>query len=66
MGGNIGFQKAAEATDDLIGNKIAEKITRVSKTLSKNNSERNEEEIPRERYISPELRHKIIDDLRLI
>ena len=42
MGGNIGFQKAGEATDDLIGNKIAEKITRVSKTLSKNNSERNE------------------------
>ena len=59
------IQKTAEATGDLIGNKIADKITRVSKTSPKNNSERvtNEEEILRERYISPELRHKIINDL---
>ena len=40
-------------------------ITRVSKNSPQNNSETNEEEILRERYISPELRHKIIDDLRL-
>ena len=58
------IQKTAEATGDLIGNKIADKITRVSKT-SPNSSEINEEEILRERYISPELRQKIIDDLRL-
>ena len=32
----------------------------------KNNSETNEEEILRERYISPEQRQKIIYDLRLI
>ena len=32
----------------------------------KNNSETNEEEILRERYISPEQRQKIICDLRLI
>ena len=38
------------------------KITRVSKT-SPNNSERNEKEIRRD--LSPELREKIIDDLRL-
>ena len=31
-----------------------------------NNSKTNEEEILRERYISPGRRHKIIDDLRLI
>ena len=54
--------KAAEATDNLIGNKIADKIKRVSKT-SHNNSKANEEEILRERYISPELRQNIIDDL---
>ena len=32
----------------------------------KNNSETNEEEILRDRYISPEQRQKIIYDLRLI
>ena len=39
------MQKTAEATSDLIGNKIAEIITRVSKTSPMNNSETNEEEI---------------------
>ena len=38
----------------LIGNKIADKITRVSKTSPKNNSETIVEEILRERYISPD------------
>ena len=60
------FKEEAEAPGDLIVNKIADKITRVSKTLPHNNSETNEEEIHRERYISPEQRQKIIDDLRLI
>ena len=59
------IQKTAEATDDLIGNKIADKITRVSKTPPKNNSETNEEEILTERFIPSGLRQKIIDDLRL-
>ena len=44
---------------------LQEKITRVSKTSPQNNSETNEEEILREKYKSPELRQKIIDDLRL-
>ena len=49
------IQKTVEATSDLIGNKIADKITsvqitRVSKTPPKNNSETNEEEILREKY----------------
>ena len=39
------IQKTAEATGDLIGNKIADKITRISKILPQNNSERDEEEI---------------------
>ena len=34
-----GIQKTADATGNLIGNKIVDKITRVSKTSSKNNSE---------------------------
>ena len=45
-----------EATDDLIGNKIADKITRVSKTSPQNNSETSEKEIIKERYMSPEKR----------
>ena len=57
--------KTAEATGDLIGNKIVDKITRASKTSPKNNFDKNKEAILRERYISPTLRQKIIDDLRL-
>ena len=38
------IQKIAEATNDLIRNKNADKITRVSQTSPKNNSETNEEE----------------------
>ena len=63
------FKKMSEATGDLIGNKngnkIADETTRVSNTLPQNNSETNEEEILREKYISPELRQKFIDDPRL-
>ena len=59
------IQKTTEATDNLIRNKIADKITRVSKTFPKNNSEANEKETFGEKYVSQELRQKIIDDLRL-
>ena len=45
------IQKAAEVTGDLIRNKIADKITRVSKTSPKNYSETNKE-ILGERYVS--------------
>ena len=38
------IQKTAEATNDLIRNKNADKITRVSQTSPKDNSETNEEE----------------------
>ena len=58
------FQKAAEAAGDLIGNKIADKITSVSKK-SKNKENNDELETPKERYISPEKRQQIIDELRL-
>ena len=43
------IQKTTEATSDLIGNKIADKITRVSKTSPQNNLHKNEETL-REKY----------------
>ena len=55
------LKKTAEVTGDLIGNKIADKITSVSK---KSHEEVNNE-IPKERYISPKERQKIIDELKL-
>ena len=54
------IQKVAAAAGDLIGNKTADRITEVSKTLPHNNSETNEEEIFREIYISPEQKQKIL------
>ena len=54
-------QKTAEATGDLIGIKIADKITSVGKTKSKE-KENESQEI----YIPPEKRQRIIDDLRLV
>ena len=52
-------QKTAEATGDLIGNEIADKITKASSQNSEN-IELNED-ISKERYISPEKRQQIID-----
>ena len=61
------IQKTAEATGDLISNKIADKITSVSKKSSKElHSNEANNEIPKERYISPQERQQIIDELRLI
>ena len=45
------IQKTAEATDDLIGNKIADSITKVSKTSTQNNSETNEKHIVKNIYL---------------
>ena len=66
------IQKTAEATGDLIGNKIADKITSVSKKKSAKASQNNETEedveiaTPKKRYISPEERKQIIEELRLV
>ena len=61
------YQKAAEATGDLIGSKIANKVTNVSRSLPENKSEtitnEHDKEIPKERYVSPKEMQKIIDDL---
>ena len=49
------LKKSAEATGDLIGNKISDKIT--AKPIKN--------DVTKERYVSPEERQKILDELRL-
>ena len=69
-------QKTVEATGDLIGNKIADKISNVSTEL---HSIKSTKELPNDKtevdvektttnkkYISPEERQQIIDELRLV
>ena len=56
------LKEAAKATGYLIGNKIADKITSASK---KSQSDEVINGIPKERYISPKERQKIIDELKL-
>ena len=53
-------QKAAEATGDLIGNKIADKTTSIGKPKEKEKTKKTEEIC-----IPPEKRQQIIDNLRL-
>ena len=62
------MQKTSEATGDLVGNKIKDKITSVSKKSPKELHSQNEDQIklPKERYISPEKRQQIFDELRLV
>ena len=65
------IQKTAEATGDVIGNKIADKITSVSKKSTKelqnNETEDDAEKATHKKiYISPEERQYIIDELRLV
>ena len=53
------IQKAAETTGDLIGNKIANKITSYSKKQADETHSNNiSNEIPKQRYISPQERQK--------
>ena len=71
------IQKTTEATGDLIGNKIADKITSVSMELhskkkpnDNNNNNNNDEDVElttnKKRYISPEERKQITEELRLV
>ena len=73
------IQKTAEAKGELIGNKIADKITSVWKKSTKElpNDETEADrfkgrrrskskERVKKRYISPEERQQIIDELRLV
>ena len=49
------IQKTTDTLEELIGNIIATKITKVSKSSPQNNSE-SETEIPKEKYITLEER----------
>ena len=71
------IQKTSEATGDLVGTKIADRITAKPSpkdVTSASKKSHNEEiqsnevnnEIPKEIYISPKERQQIIDELRLI
>ena len=65
------IQKTAEAAGDLICNKIADKITSVSKKPAKESpNDETEEDVeiasPKKRYISPQERKQIIEELRLL
>ena len=66
------IQKTAEETRDLIGNKIADKITSVSTQLhskrpnNNNNNEDVELTTRKKRCISPEERQQISNELRLV
>ena len=71
------IQKTAEGNGDLIGNKISDKITdkaspkdvSISKKSTKKLSTINEDEelsTRKKRYVSPEERQQIIDELRLV
>ena len=56
-------------TGDLTGNKIADKITSVAKKKSNNNNDNNDNvelTIHKKRYISPEERQQIINELMLV
>ena len=64
------LKETAKATGDLIRNKIADKITaKPSPKDVTSASKRSHDEfingIPKERYISPKERQKIIDELKL-
>ena len=67
IAGKRAIQKTAEATGYLMGNKIAAKIKSYSKKpANEPHSNDVSNEIPKESYISPQERQKIIDELRLI
>ena len=54
------LKETAKATGDLIGSKISDKIT-----AKLHNKDKVITGIPKERYISPKERQKIIDELKL-
>ena len=62
------IQKTAETTSDLVGNKIAHKIVSTSKKSNKELPKEEDVDITthKKRYISPEERQQIFDELRFI
>ena len=63
------IQKTAEATGDLVGNKNADKITKVPKNSQQNNSEtvtnESDKEISKKKIYISRGKKKIINDFRL-
>ena len=64
------LKETAKATGDLISNKTADKVTanpspKDATSASKKSHDKVNNEIPKERYISPKERQKIIDELKL-
>ena len=60
------LKKTSEATGDLIGNKIAGRITSIGQPKNKKEKdEMNVKEETEEIYIPPEKRKQIINDLKL-
>ena len=61
------IEKTAEGTGNSNDNKVANRITKVSKNSKQNNSETvtnyNGKEIPKERFISPDEKKEIINNL---
>ena len=69
------IQNSAEATGDLIGNKIVDNLTSVSNKsptelhsigLHSKELKNDEMVVPRKRFICPEERQQIIDELRFV
>ena len=62
------IQKTAEATSDLIGNKIADETELHSKVYNNNNNNNEDVELTthKKRYMSPEERQQIINELGLV
>ena len=67
IAGKRAIQKTAEARGDLVGNFNADKITSISKKpASEPHANATSNEILKERYISPQEKQKLIDELKLI
>ena len=61
-------KKKQQKQQDLIGNKVADKINSVGKTKNKGKEKDKEDETNKSKdiYIPPEKRQQTIDDLRLL
>ena len=64
IAGKKALHKIAEATGEMIGNKVADRITRSSRNKAQKENDRIMEE-SQEIYIPPEKREQIIRDLKL-
>ena len=67
MASKIAIQKTAEATGDLVVTQLQIRLQVFKKkSTSEPHSNVVSNEIPKERYISPQETQKVIDELRLI